>query len=203
MPSFGTAIRRYSGNASEMKQMTAFDMECLLKVSKLYLIRLTIILTAWKISMPVFEGLFEEPHNKLIMDLLVVSGTLHALSKLRLHTDATVSSLHLFYNRFANILRKFEAITSRDFCIKETRHKQKKRLNRAAGHVSKANPSQRKNRAIETHRKVAKPFNLNTSKLHAIGDYARTILRFGTTDSYNTAIVSTLWVFKVRTGYLL
>ena len=36
----------------------------------------------------------------------------------------------------------------------------------------------------------SKSFNLTTYKLHALGDYARTICLFGTTDSYTTQIVS-------------
>jgi hypothetical protein len=36
-----------------------------------------------------------------------------------------------------------------------------------------------------------KGFNLRTYKFHAIGDYAATIRRYGTTDSYNTERVST------------
>ena len=35
-----------------------------------------------------------------------------------------------------------------------------------------------------------KSFNLSTYKIHALGDYARTIRLFGTTDSYTTQIVS-------------
>ena len=36
---------------------------------------------------------------------------------------------------------------------------------------------------------AAKTFNLQTSKLHALGDYVETIKMFGTTDSYSTQIV--------------
>ena len=129
------------------------------------------------------------------MDLLSVTGTVHALSKLRLHTDATVSSLHHYFICFCNVLRKFESATCSEFQIVETRHEQKKRLSRLANNAAKATTSSRKKAGasvFETRRRVPKPFNLNTSKLHALGDYARTILRFGTTDSYNTAIVCTI-----------
>lgn len=34
--------------------------------------------------------------------------------------------------------------------------------------------------------------NLNTIKLHSIGDYPRTILRLGATDSYSTYMVSAI-----------
>jgi hypothetical protein len=36
-----------------------------------------------------------------------------------------------------------------------------------------------------------KKFNLQTFKYHSLGDYAKTIRRFGTTDSYSTEPVST------------
>ena len=38
--------------------------------------------------------------------------------------------------------------------------------------------------------KQRKYFNVVTYKYHALGDYAKTIQRFGTTDSYSTQIVS-------------
>jgi hypothetical protein len=38
-----------------------------------------------------------------------------------------------------------------------------------------------------------KNLNLSTYKLHALGDYVRTIRLFGTTDSYSTQIVSVLF----------
>ena len=37
---------------------------------------------------------------------------------------------------------------------------------------------------------TSKKFNLNTYKAHLLGDYASTIRRLGTTDSYSTVIVS-------------
>jgi hypothetical protein len=38
----------------------------------------------------------------------------------------------------------------------------------------------------------AKAFNLSTYKWHALGDYANTIRRYGTTDNYSTQTVSRL-----------
>jgi hypothetical protein len=37
-----------------------------------------------------------------------------------------------------------------------------------------------------------KKFNLGTYKFHAMGDYARTIKFFGTTDSFTTQMVGTI-----------
>ena len=52
---------------------------------------------------------------------------------------------------------------------------------------SKFNPT-----AGNTSGARSKAFNLSTYKLHALGDYTRTIHLFGTTDSYSTQIVSLL-----------
>ena len=37
---------------------------------------------------------------------------------------------------------------------------------------------------------IPKKLNINTSKAHSLGDYARTICQLGTTDSYSNVIVS-------------
>ncbi len=47
-------------------------------------------------------------------------------------------------------------------------------------------------------RKTTKAFNLQTYKLHSLGDYVRTITMFGTTDSYSTQIVSYMVVLWPR-----
>ena len=44
-------------------------------------------------------------------------------------------------------------------------------------------------------------FNLSTYKLHALGDYADTIRRRGTTDSYSTQTVSLVCVITVFTAH--
>ena len=46
-----------------------------------------------------------------------------------------------------------------------------------------------------------KGFNLNTYKLHSLGDYVETIRRYGTTDSYSTQLVS--WKFSNHVGCFL
>lgn len=39
-------------------------------------------------------------------------------------------------------------------------------------------------------RRRRKTMNLNTYKVHALGDYVETIRKYGTTDSYSTELVS-------------
>jgi hypothetical protein len=58
----------------------------------------------------------------------------------------------------------------------------------------RVNPSKTKPSDGEPLKKV---FNLQTYKYHALDDYAGTIRRFGTTDSYSTSIVSTIIWFRI------
>lgn len=61
-------------------------------------------------------------------------------------------------------------------------------------HVDQASVPEKKKKAS---RRI-KTFNLNTYKVHALGDYADTIKKYGTTDSYSTESVS---VFKLLENY--
>lgn len=54
----------------------------------------------------------------------------------------------------------------------------------ARGEAPAANVSSRQFKA------TTRTFNMETYKLHALGDYVKTIRRFGTTDSYSTQMVS-------------
>jgi len=51
------------------------------------------VLNCIQCSLPVFEHLLPEPHNKIMMDLLFVLCTWHACAKLRLHTSSTLQIL--------------------------------------------------------------------------------------------------------------
>jgi hypothetical protein len=42
-----------------------------------------------------------------------------------------------------------------------------------------------------------KTLNLNTYKFHALGDYANTIRKFGTTDSYSTELVGLSYILRL------
>jgi hypothetical protein len=45
-----------------------------------------------------------------------------------------------------------------------------------------------------SHGRMPKTFNLQTYKIHALGDYVEAIKTFGTTDSYSTEVVSIISV---------
>ena len=162
-------------------------------------------------AIPVFDGLLSSPYNESVLTLLFRLAEWHALAKLRMHTDATLTYLDLATESLGRHLRLFCNITCPAFSTVDlpkeaaARSRSKKRnaakatsittnehygldpipvesspdpTLQAAGSVSqpKARPRQRK-------------FKLNTVKVHFLGDYARTIRMFGTTDSYSTQTV--------------
>lgn len=53
------------------------------------------------------------------------------------------------------------------------------------------------------HSRKPKGFNLNTYKLHSLGDYADTIRQYGTTDSYSTQLVSGALMLPWIGGWLM
>lgn len=75
IPTYGRdTIRCFSSNASGMKKLAARDFEDLLQC-----------------SIPVFEGLLDDPHDTILMNLLFLLATWHAYAKLRMHTDTTLT----------------------------------------------------------------------------------------------------------------
>lgn len=141
--------------------------------------------------MPVFEGFLTKNHQDVIMDLLYLLATVHALSKLKMHTDATLTSLHENLIRFGNAIRRFKTYTCDGFTTMETAHEYQKRMRRLAKELVAQGDNALRD---DPRTKLNKTFNLLTIKLHFLGDYVRTILRFGTTDSYSTAIVCSIHV---------
>ncbi|PPQ78449.1 hypothetical protein CVT24_001579 [Panaeolus cyanescens] len=162
IPSFGRAIRRFSSNASAMKRLAARDFEDLLQC-----------------AIPVFEGLLEPEHNRIVSDLLFELATWHGLAKLRLHTTSTVISLEASTTRLGDILRKFTNVTCSAFPTVNLPSEEAARARRKKGKEAEKQTS--------TKTKYRK-FNLETYKLHALGDYASTIRMFGPTDGYSTQI---------------
>ena len=51
-------------------------------------------------------------------------------------------------------------------------------------------PQEEPGATTEIDEPTPKKLNINTYKVHSLGDYASTIRQFGTTDSYSTVIVS-------------
>jgi hypothetical protein len=137
--------------------------------------------------MPVFEGLFPEDHDAIVQSLLYRFAQWHALAKLRMHSDTTLSVLDQTFKRLCFQLRKFRDFTCVAFLTVELPKERAARERKAARERSSSDQADAGNGG----RKVKK-FNMNTYKFHAMGDYLRSIRLFGTVDSFTSQIVSDL-----------
>ena len=122
------------------------------------------------------------------MALLFTCAYWHALAKLRMHTDETLALLDTVTKLFGKRLRHFQQTTCSAFDTRELKQEVDRRhrrglRNSATNSIPAASTSQATRRQ--------KVFNLQTYKLHALGDYVTSIRKYGTTDSYSTESVST------------
>lgn len=168
-------------------------------------------------SIPVFDGLLPEPHNKHLLSLLFTLAHWHALAKLRQHTDSTLEILTSSTNQLGLGLRAFKSKTCSNFETQELQREIAARGRRQSkgkaasikmnsGGVSaetqgKKTSTRLKGKGAKTvvqgHiARRRKSLNLKTYKNHSLDDYAMIIRRYGTTDSYSTEPVSaTICVF--------
>jgi hypothetical protein len=160
-------------------------------------------LTLNQCAIPVFDGLLPEPYNTKILQLLFLAAHWHGLAKLRMHTDSTLDILDSITSSLGKHLREFRNETCSAFNTRELRREADARVRRQA---SQKNPSTRAGSSSATNHRVTssnisgqasntrreKVLNLNTYKVHALGDYSSTIRRYGTTDSYTTESVNNL-----------
>ena len=123
------------------------------------------------------------------------------LASLRLHTESTVRALEDSTTQLGQILRQFQATTCTAYDTYELPSEEAARGHRTAATGAKKHqdgPSKSvDNPAKAKKRRVQKVFNLSTYKVHALGDYARAIRFFGTTDGFTTRVVSNP-IFKRR-----
>jgi hypothetical protein len=141
------------------------------------------------------------------MSLLFRLAEWHALAKLRMHTESTLTQMEKVTTIIGHQLRDFCNITCKAFETTElpkeaegrARKETRRRARRAPKSASQAShapteppvPAEEPLHAAAAPKKTkVKTLNLLVYKLHALGDYARTIRLFGTTDSYSTQIVS-------------
>ena len=147
-------------------------------------------------SLPVFVGLFPQPHSKIIDDLIFFAAYWHGLAKLRVHTTQSVRLLEAATTKLGRALRKFQTTTCADIRTTELPKETQSRLRQEAHQValrhstnsSSTVPQKRKRQDEETTRRRVL-FSLSMYKLHALGDYATFVRKFGTTDSYTTQTV--------------
>src|ERR1700733_4914436 len=137
--------------------------------------------------MPVFDGLFPDPHNDTRQELLSTCAHWDALAKLRMHTEHTLRVLEEHTTKLGDQLRFFATISCLGYntvklpCEAAARKRRKSKKPQ----VNVPNDNQT---ACGTRRK--KTFNMNTYKHHALGDYVETIRTYSTCDSYSTEAVS-------------
>jgi hypothetical protein len=123
----------------------------------------------------------------MVQTLLYQFSQWHALAKLRLHSDSTVNFLQETFQKLSKKLRKFRDFTCAAFNTVELPKE------KAACHRKATQRSEKHGSIPESNGPKTKKFNLGTYKFHAMGDYVKTIRLFGTTDSFTTQIVSTVY----------
>jgi hypothetical protein len=135
----------------------------------------------FQVIIPAIEGLTADPHDSQITELLYQLATYHALAKLRIHTEDTLSCWESVIRQMTQSLRDFQATSTQSFKTKETTRERNARLKRTQGRV---------NRVEDSGGTLEKTLNLNTIKFHMIVDGPSCVRKFGTLDSYSTQIVS-------------
>ncbi|THH03445.1 hypothetical protein EW145_g6253 [Phellinidium pouzarii] len=83
-------------------------------------------------ALPLFEGLLQAPHDKIILDMIFLAATTHALAKLRMHMDAMAAYLRESTKQLAGALHKFKTITCVEHATAELPQEAEKRLRREA-----------------------------------------------------------------------
>jgi hypothetical protein len=113
------------------------------------------------------------------MKLLYCAAEWHAFTKMRMHTESTLTHLEGITKELGKLTRKFEQAT----CLRYTTSE----LQREA----EARPKRRgKNRQQQSgSSKRPKFLNLFMYKWHALADYVPTIRLFGGSDGFSTQIV--------------
>lgn len=107
-----------------------------------------------------------------------------------MHTDTTLGFLDTSTTHLGQFLWKFVRETEKEYVTKnlpseEAAHSRQRAHKAARGLQLPPNNPAQGNDGPKTWR-----FNLQTYKLHALGNYVDTIRQFGTTDNYTTQSVS-------------
>ena len=107
-----------------------------------------------------------------------------------MHTDKTLEVLELVSRSLGSQLRIFTRDTCPAFSTRELRHEAESRRRRQAREGAQCTARNQGTSVTVTGERRPKLLNLQTYKLHALGDYAAHIRMYGTTDSYSTQVVS-------------
>jgi hypothetical protein len=178
-----------------LKKLAARDYEDLLQVIICGCkVDRTVLTYFWQCAMAVFEGLLPEPHNSNIQRLLFTCAHWHGLAKLRMHTDQTLEILDDVTVQLGAGFRAFKAKTCASYATRELQREAKARKRRNLQKRKKASANAPSpflmedtmgDEADESLR-LPKTFNIQTYKYHSIGDVAKTICRYGTSDSFSS-----------------
>ncbi|KAK7442740.1 hypothetical protein VKT23_015987 [Stygiomarasmius scandens] len=126
--------------------------------------------------MPCIEGLFPEPHNSEILDLIFDLQNWHAHAKLRLHTDATLQSFSHATKEIGKALRFFASTTSKAYETTELPQELQSRIRTQI---------RNEKQDISNIPRVT-GYSLPTwYKFHALGHYVNHIQLYGTTDGFS------------------
>ncbi|KIM53598.1 hypothetical protein SCLCIDRAFT_77273, partial [Scleroderma citrinum Foug A] len=172
VPTFGgDTIHKFTSNTLEMKRMAACDFEDVLQC-----------------AIPVFDALLPEPHNKNVMALLFTCAYWHGLAKLCMHTDETLMLLDTVTEHLGQQLCHFQLKTCAAFSTQELKQEAECHQHCASESLKNDQGNSTVTAAASTSSASRRPktFNLQTYKLHALGNYLSSICRYGTTDSYST-----------------
>ncbi|KAG2057274.1 hypothetical protein BDR06DRAFT_980942 [Suillus hirtellus] len=185
VPPFGPAtIRQFSANTSDMSNMVARNFKDLLQC-----------------SIPVFEGLLPNAHNKILLNLLFIMVHWHGLAKLRMHSDLTLEILDQQTTDLGEKFRHFKSKVCTVYYTQELNCEVNMRSHWQAKDVARCTESsmanekrtganakgkQKEDPRLPRQPRRKKSLNIQTYKFHALGDYVASIHRFGTTDSYST-----------------
>ena len=137
-----------------------------------------------------FIGLFPEPHSSIVYKLLFLLAHWHGLAKLWMHTDRTLEVLEQVLARLGCQLCMFTGETCPSFSTLELCCEAESHRRHQAQEGKNGIAQTRGMLAITTGDRHLKVLNLQTYKLHALGDYPAQIRMYGTTDSYSTQSVS-------------
>jgi hypothetical protein len=126
--------------------------------------------------MAVFEGLFPDQHNGIIMDLLFELAMWHGFAKLCLHTESTLQGLDISTTQVGSNLQRFQTVTCEAYVTRELPSEEAARGRRKAAAAAKQSIAVEggMEELMATMRKCKanhQKFNLATYKVHALGDY--------------------------------
>ncbi|KIJ53889.1 hypothetical protein M422DRAFT_242156 [Sphaerobolus stellatus SS14] len=165
IPTYGRdTIRNFANKVSDLKKLAARDFEDILQC-----------------CLPVFEGLFLEPHETIIHTLLMTLAEWHALAKLRMHTETTLQRLEAMTTKLGQSVRKFASVTCPAFDTEELGREFEARKRRIKGQDNHDTSTE-----ISKLKVKKKSYNFETPKFHFLGDYTPTIRWVGTTPGYST-----------------